>query len=211
MTQAAEIIKSAPRGVDIVDRPEELATIHRADCAATIWRRQPVAGFQSWIDRLAPEQLPKARLILRPTDVRQAASEICAASGTPKGPERARLVDDVAALADIFAGLMQAEYVRLRFDVVTTNACRKFHVDAVKARLVCTYRGTGTQYGISAGGTEPRRIFTVPTGAPVVLRGTHWPERPRAGLLHRSPPIQGTGETRMLVVLDPVNDPDVPL
>jgi hypothetical protein len=116
-------------------------------------------------------------------------------------------VDDIAALAEIFAGLMRARWLRLRLDVVTTNACRRFHIDAVTARLVCTYRGTGTQYGISTDGAEPRRIFTVPTGSPIVLRGTLWPEHPRSGLLHRSPPIEGTGETRALLVLDPVDDP----
>jgi len=28
------------------------------------------------------------------------------------------------------------------------------------------------------------------------------------GLLHRSPPIEGTGETRLVLVLDPVIDPE---
>jgi len=47
-----------------------------------------------------------------------------------------------------------------------------------------------------------------PTGAPILLRGTLWPEHPRSGLLHRSPPIEGTGETRLVLVLDPVDDPE---
>ncbi|MEW7008160.1 DUF1826 domain-containing protein [Lentilitoribacter sp. EG35] len=34
------------------------------------------------------------------------------------------------------------------------------------------------------------------------------PETPTSGLLHRSPPIDGTGETRLLLVLDPVSDPE---
>jgi hypothetical protein len=147
-------------------------------------------------------------VILRPEAVRDAASEVCDTSGTPAGLERDRLVDDIAALADIFARLMRARWLRLRLDAVTTNACRRFHIDAVTARLVCTYRGTGTQYGISTDGAEPRRVFQVATGAPILLRGTLWPERPRSGLLHRSPPIEGTGETRLVLVLDPVDDPE---
>ncbi len=103
---------------------------------------------------------------------------------------------------------MHAPCLRLRLDVVTTNACRKFHIDAITARLVCTYRGTGTQYGISTDGAEPRRVFTVPTGAPILLRGTLWRDRTASGLLHRSPPIEGTGETRLVLVLDPVTDPE---
>lgn len=207
MNFVRDLKRSAPSGVEISDTTEGLAAILRPECAAAIWRRRPLPGFQSWIDALAPERLPKARVILRPEKVREAAVQICDMAGTPDGAERDRLIDDTTALAEIFAGLMDARYLRLRLDVITTNACRKFHVDAVTARLVCTYRGTGTQYGISTRGTEPRRIFTVPTGAPILLRGTLWPERPSSGLLHRSPPIEGTGETRLVFVLDSVADP----
>jgi hypothetical protein len=102
---------------------------------------------------------------------------------------------------------MSAQYLRLRLDVVTTNACRKFHIDALMARLVCTYRGSGTQYGISVDGADPARVFQVQTGSPILLRGTLWPQDPPSGLLHRSPPIEGTGESRLVLVLDPVFDP----
>ena len=208
MTLVREVAKDAAIGVGVADAPEGLAAIHHPGCAAAIWQRHPLPGFQSWIDALQPERLPKARVILRPEDVRDAAFQICEEFGTPECGERGRLIDDVAALADLFAGLMCAPYLRLRFDVVKTNACRKFHIDAITARLVCTYRGTGTQYGISTDGAEPQRVFTVPTGAPILLRGTLWPERPKSGLLHRSPPIEGTGETRLVLVLDPISDTD---
>ena len=203
-----EIIRDAAIGVGVADNPSGLTAIHHPGCAAAIWRRQPTSAFQSWIDGLDPKLLPSARVIVRPDGVRDAAAAICDTSGTPLCLERDRLVDDIAALSDIFAGLMRARWLRLRLDPVTTNACRRFHIDAVTARLICTYRGTGTQYGISTDGAQPARIFTVPTGAPIVLRGTLWPEQPRSGLLHRSPPIEGTGETRLLLVLDPIDDPE---
>ena len=193
--------------VDVAETPEGLAAIHRPSCAAATWRRQLLPGFQSWIDALEPDQLPNARVIVRADKVREALIQICEAAATPSSNERDWLIDDAVALADHFAGLMRSSYIRLRFDVVTTNACRKFHVDAVTARLVCTYRGTGTQYGVSPDGGEPERIFTVPTGDPILLRGTLWPEEPSSGLRHRSPPIEGSGETRLLLVLDAVADP----
>jgi hypothetical protein len=208
MTLVREIVEDAAIGVGVADTPEGISALRRPGCAAAIWRRQPLPGFQSWLDGLDLDVLPRARVILRPEAMRDTASEICDASGTPIGPERERLVDDIAALADIFSGLMRARWLRLRLDAVTANACRRFHIDAVTARLVCTYRGTGTQYGISTDGAEPRRIFTVPTGAPILLRGTLWPENPRSGLLHRSPPIEDSGETRLVLVLDPVDDPE---
>lgn len=204
MTFFQSIAGETTVGVGVADEPEGLFVIRQPDCAAAIWQRSPIPSFQSWLDGLAPDQLPRARMILRPDAVHAALTETCDLAGTPAGPERDRLIDDTAALAAMFAKLTRAPYLRLRYDVVTTNACRKFHVDAVVARLVCTYRGTGTQYGISTDGAEPSRIFTVPTGTPILLRGTLWPESPSSGLLHRSPPIEGSGETRLVLVLDPV-------
>ena len=205
MTAVQDMTMDAAVGVGIVNNPEELSVFRRPDCAAAIWRRQPSPAFQHWIDGLEEERLPETRLALRPADVHEAVAQVCDLSGTPDCPERQRLVDDAAALSAIFAALTEATYVRLRLSVISTDACRKFHKDYVAARLICTYRGTGTQYGIAADGDEPRRVFTVPTGAPILLRGKLWPERPDSGLLHRSPPIDGTGETRLVLVLDPTD------
>lgn len=204
MSLKRKVAPEATIGVGITEDPEGLSAIHQAGCAAAIWRRTPLPQFQSWIDELAPEQLPNKRLILRPDRVRETVLEILKTHGVSQCPESEMLSDDIAALSHLFAEVMDTPYIRLRLDVVTTNACRKFHIDAVTARLICTYRGPGTQYGISTDGADPQRVFSVPTGAPIVLRGTLWPEDPQYGLLHRSPPIVGTGETRLLLVLDPV-------
>jgi len=114
------------------------------------------------------------------------------------------LIDDIAALGNIFSDIMSASLISLRLDCVTSNACRIFHIDAMKARLICTYRGTGTQYGNSHNGGDPKQIFTVPTGSPIILRGSHWERQNKQSLLHRSPPIEGSGEARFVVVIDPI-------
>ncbi len=208
MTLAPELLRDAAIGVAVVGNPEGLSPFLKPGCAAALWQRYVLPGFQNWIDGLDPDCLPRGRLILRPDAVPQAVARLCASAGMPVGPHRDHLVDDIAALADVFADLMQARWLRLRLDVVTTNACRRFHIDAVAARLVCTYRGTGTQYGNSPDEQDPARIVTVPTGAPILLRGTLWPARTETPLLHRSPPIEGTGEARLVLVLDPIDDPE---
>lgn len=201
-------LKNAAVGVGVADTLEGLAKIEMPGCAATIWRRQPGPEFQAWIDALDPSQLPTARLVLRPEAIPSAVRHLYAIAGMEDTAERSWLENDIADLAAQFAKMMRASYLRLRLDAINTNACRKFHIDAIYARLICTYRGTGTQYGISTDGADPKRVFTVPTGAPMVMRGTLWPQDPPAGLVHRSPPIAGTGETRLVLVLDPVFDID---
>lgn len=199
-------IRNAVTGVGITDTPEGLAEIETPGCAAAIWRRQLNSDFRAWIDALDPTQLPTARLVLRPSAVPDAVRHLCDISGMDDTAERTWLENDISDLATRFAEIMRAPFLRVRLDAITTNACRKFHIDAIYARLICTYRGTGTQYGVAQGDDDPRRIFTVATGAPMLMRGTLWPQNPGSRLLHRSPPIAGTGETRLVLVLDPVFD-----
>ncbi|MEL6522244.1 MAG: DUF1826 domain-containing protein [Pseudomonadota bacterium] len=206
MTLLQDVVKDTAAGVAVAEKPDGLMALDGPGCAAAIWQR-PVLPFQTWIDGLDPDMLPRARVILTPDGVRNATEQACEQSAMPRGAARDQMVDDICFLAQMFSQFMGAPWLRLRLDVVTTNACRKFHIDALTARLVCTYRGTGTQYGTSTDGAAPQQVFTVPTGAPILLRGTLWPEQPPSGLRHRSPPIEGTGETRLVLVLDALDDP----
>ena len=209
MTLLAKVLdlETVP-SVRVTDTLEGSSAILSPECAASLWQRRPIPSFQSWVDALDPDQLPNARIMLRPEHVRDAATQICETCGTPQCSERDTLGDDTAARANIFAELMDASYLKQRFDVIDTNACRLFHVDAITARLICTYRGPGTQYGFSSDMVEPSKIFTVATGKPILLRGGLWPEAPRSGLLHRTPPIEGKGLTRLVLVLHPIAGPE---
>ncbi|MEM7472481.1 MAG: DUF1826 domain-containing protein [Pseudomonadota bacterium] len=207
MNFVPKIVKDAVPGVDIANDPSALDTFLHDHCAAAILRKQTPDRVQSWLNALEPEQLPRGRVILPPSAVAETLGHLCDIAGLPAGPERNWLEADIDDLAQTFAKLMEARFLRLRLDVITTNACRRFHVDAITARLICTYRGTGTQYGIATDPSGPKDIYTVETGAPILLRGTLWPETPSSGLLHRSPPIEGTGEARLVLVLDKVDDP----
>lgn len=206
MTLHQSITHKNLEGVAVGATPRSLSAIKRPDCAAAVWQREPLVSFQSWIDGLSEHELPKARIVLRPSDVQRAMKDVCDHFALSACQERTMLIDDVAALAHMFGHVMDASFLRLRLDVITTNACRKFHADRLTARLICTYRGTGTQYGLSRLGEDPDGIRTTPTGSPIILRGHLWPVEGEAELLHRSPPIEGTGETRLVLVLDPIAD-----
>ena len=207
MTLIKKAVEDAAIGVGIADTPEGLSAFLHPGSAAAIWRRQMPKEVQTWLEGLHPDVLPRGRVVLPANAVEETVGHLCDIYGLPNGPERDWLHQDIVSLAEHVSSLLQAKYLRLRLDVVTNNACRKFHIDAITARLVCTYRGTGTQYGISTDGDDPKRVFTVQTGAPILLRGTLWPADPPSGLLHRSPPIEGTGESRLVLVLDPVEEP----
>ncbi|MGY6548283.1 MAG: DUF1826 domain-containing protein [Roseinatronobacter sp.] len=193
-------------GVRLTDRLVGLDAIHAPDCAAVICAQPEAASLCDWLTGLSPDLLPRTRQILRPDAIAAVLPDICAT--LPDAPERQRLGAFIAALAAQFAVVMNAPWLRLRLEIVTGNACRKFHIDNVTARLVCTLRGTGTQIGLAERGAEPAIIQTVAAGHPLVLRGMRWPTTPCSLLKHRSPPIAGSGETRLLLVLDPLDSPE---
>ena len=208
MSYMTQTLSEAAIGVGVADDLASLSVLSKPGCAAAIWRRQIPSDVQTWLEDLAPDHLPKGRLVVRTNAVEQAVRYLYSMADTPQSAMRDWLEDDICKMAAQFADLMSVDYLRLRLDVVANNGCPKFHIDAVTARLVCTFRGPGTQYGISTDGQSPSRVFQVATGSPMVLRGTRWPEDPASGLLHRSPPIEGTGQTRLVLVLDPITDPE---
>ena len=195
-------------GLTVCDTQDGLTAFLEADCAAALWQRGVPTPVSTWLGGLDVDALPRGRSIVPLADIRAAAAQLCDEVSLAAGPHRDWLINDIGVLADHFGALMGARFLRLRLDAVSTNACRRFHIDAITARLVCTYRGTGTQVGVGVGGADPAQIATIPTGSPILLRGSRWPADPAPGLLHRSPPIEGTGETRLVLVLDPVTDPD---
>jgi hypothetical protein len=74
-------------------------------------------------------------------------------------PERQVLVDNICLLACEFSRLCDSQCLRLGFDVLTTNKCPKFHIDHVASRLLCNYRGVGTEYSFLNDQNRPAEVF----------------------------------------------------
>lgn len=213
MTTAADTLSPASRAarpataVLRVAEPDGLLRIGEAGVAAAIWDRAPDPAFAAWIDALPPERLPSLRAAMPCARARDAVAAACDDAGLEARRERDLLADDVAALALLFARAAGAPMIHVRLDVVRTDSCRRFHLDTVRLRLLCAYRGAGTEYGAAPHGGTPERIERAPRGAAGLFRGRRWPGED-TGLLHRSPPIAGTGETRLLLVIDPFEPDD---
>jgi Protein of unknown function (DUF1826) len=131
-------------------------------------------------------------------------------AGFSSGIGRNMLVTDILMLANRFAAVMDVGKIEIRLEHVTTNACKKFHADYVTARLICTYIGQGTQWlddpeassdvvDCHCGG--PHNIRQLATGDVALFKGRLWSAE--APAIHRSPPIEGTGEERLVLVINP--------
>ena len=120
------------------------------------------------------------------------------------------LSEDAIFLAQLFQELTGARRLLLRLETVVDDACCRFHADNVRFRLVTTYRGPGTEW------IAPRHAATMPTEAQLsdvrfsrldrghvaIMRGSRAATAKRPALLHRSPPIAGSGVTRLFLAID---------
>jgi hypothetical protein len=125
------------------------------------------------------------------------------AAALPGLPPGLRAAVDELALP--FAGLMQARRLSLRLEGIVGNACTRVHADYTDVRLIRTLAGPGTDY--APPGADSGRLSRVPTGWTGLFKGTLYRGRdgaPHMPCLHRSPPIEGTGEARLLLVIDTV-------
>ena len=185
--------------------PHVLTAIRGEDCNLAIWERPA----QHTLATLLESQLEDARFAAPLSALETRLPEELAGCGYADTTARAALIEDILALAEQYAEIMELNAVSVRLAVVTTDSCRKFHADYVKARLITTYVGTGTQWIDAADadrvarGEEPRAIQTMRAGDVGLFKGKMWSESPA---IHRSPPIEGTDETRLILVLDPVRD-----
>ena len=205
-------VSAAEPTVHLGTSVEALRAIARPGVELAMWRRAAHPTWLAWLDRLPPHSLPSCRMELAPRGAAGALHGSCDAAGTPSGPQREAFVADMAALVALFAATVQADAVRLRLDVVTDNACRRWHRDCVPLRLICTYRGPGTQWVPSSQGDvvlaqpdgEAPQARAMRAGDVAFFKGCGWPGQAHEGaIVHRSPRIAGTGMVRLVLVLDP--------
>ena len=183
-----------------------LRTVAMEGVGLALWDRRPPGDFRAWLDALPDPRLPSLRATTPAMRVGPAVAGACAAAGLPEGPHRDRLVGDIAEMARVFAEVLAAPVLDIRLDVATGQACPKWHVDTVRARLLCTLRGPGTEFGAASPDGTPAQLHRVPTGSAGLFRGLLWPGPDVMGIVHRSPPARAGAAARLLLVLDPAED-----
>lgn len=188
-----------------------LSAIGRSGVTLAVWRRRLPAGLSRHCAQLAEKDWPSFQLATTPDEV---ATDLAAA--LPSRWNAGPLFDDIVHLVSVYADIVGCPAVRLRLNSLSGDGCRFFHVDYVGLRLLCTYRGAGTQWlpdgavNRSALGrgdndavlSDPRRIQALRAGHVALLKGEAWPGNRGRGLVHRSPPADPAGARRLLLCLD---------
>ncbi len=145
------------------------------------------------------------------------------------GPTRDWLVADLASLSARYMHLAQANPIRFSFGPVNRTQCPKFHVDHIALRLLCTYVGPGTEWlpehALRRSALAKRSASTIADNAKLlvdaaalqraqpgnvlVMKGERFGDG-TPGVVHRSPAIEASGLTRLVLTLSVMPSPNPP-
>jgi hypothetical protein len=134
-----------------------------------------------------------------------------------KSNDSLSILNDIKDLLLQFKELSGANSFRLLFTTVNTNMCSRFHTDMNDLRLLCTYNGPGTVWlsdsNVNRNALETygdnetivkdnSQINYAKTGSVVLLKGAIFPLKGTKAIVHRSPTIEESGISRLLLRID---------
>jgi hypothetical protein len=180
------------------DAPDVLERIHDDAVQLALWERPRPASLD-WLDGLDLDDIDDVHDELYVAGLESYLPQRLFAAGYPQDDRTTALAGHIATTACRFARIMATDALRIRLEIIETDACRKFHMDQVQARLLMPLTEPGTQWIESHAGSDAP-IRQLRAGHVGVFKGRVWAESP--AILHRSPPITGSGKTRLLLVLD---------
>ena len=122
---------------------------------------------------------------------------------------------DLRRIADHYFGVSDDRDVTLRLVTTENDDCRRFHVDYTHLRLLCTYRGQGTEWLTNKQVDRFAQSSGAPNDAIIrfgkpsqfdpfwvgILKGAAYPGNAGHALLHRSHPIAASADTRVVLCL----------
>lgn len=199
----------------IADDPLGLTRIFDPEIQLAQWRRPAEPDIAKWLDEHASDLGSGLRQTLAPVQIPDLGR-------LPAGAGREALAADIALLAEILGELVDAETIGFRLEMVGKAMCPRLHVDRVGIRLLCTYRGPGTEWvedasvdrrflGAASGGQPDEMSGLLPVGhhiegippfAVALLKGSLWQGNDGRGIVHRSPAVAPRAAPRILLAMD---------
>jgi hypothetical protein len=197
----------------------DLTAIFAPQTRLAILERAPDSRISAYLDALA--ERGELRLGLRCVIDAGTAPEL--KQWAPEAGRRA-LEEDIAFISGAYGELLGCARVGLRLEVLGKAMCPRFHVDHTGIRLLCTYRGGGTEWlderyadrrwlGAAAQGQadedsglicSAQGIHHIAPFALALLKGDAWQGNAGQGLIHRSPVVSAALAPRVVLALDAI-------
>lgn len=189
--------RSAAASAMIGHAGDVLSSILKPSVQLALWQRARPTALE-WIDALDWDEIDDISANIASPGWRRQIASLVREAGYPQTAETGALVDELAERAEEFAVLMKCDRLALRLEVIETDACRKFHMDYVTARLLMPLVGPGTQW-IDTSLSSEAPINQLKAGDVAIFKGRLAVEQPN--ILHRSPPVAASGDIRLLLAI----------
>ena len=173
-----------------------------------IWHRTLPARLHNWIKSLPASYLPKLRVLVAPCDLNSALDPMLDACGLPNNDMRDFMVNDISALVRKFSFISETEMVDVRLEHIDHDSCWRFHTDVVDLRLLTSYLGKGTEWvkpihaqnAINDQKQYSGPIERLELNEVGIFKGKR--SLDTNGIVHRSPPVEDSGNSRLLLCLN---------
>lgn len=205
-----------------MSRRGDVACIHDPRISACVWRRGLPAPVADELALATTRAVPKEPV--RVVEPEALVPHLRALLGVLPARVESAWERDANAVLGAYRNILPGKVVTVQLELVTTDKCKRYHADYKSVRAVCTYVGPGTEWveerGISREAVsrhchetsfeeqnalivlDPARIERAYPGDVIFLKGESYPGNAGRGVVHRSPPIEGSGARRLVLTLD---------
>ena len=195
---------------------EDRFKILQRDVNLFCWTRSLAEPVTHYLEKQMQASLQPVRCPVERKNLSKQLSAARAIWEDTRSPESDLFWKDVHDITRDFLEFSKDGTGTLHLKVVADDACSKFHVDGYRLRLFTSYLGPGTEWlpedavNRHALGTtneqivkKPTRFQCMGTGHVGILKG-EIPNQDQyvQGIVHRSPPLQGTGHRRLILRVD---------
>lgn len=128
---------------------------------------------------------------------------------------RSIFIHDITNITQSFFNETESKKIRIQLQVIKSDMCRLFHVDHIKQRLLCTYKGAGTQWvensnvnrewlakGDNSKIIKDENLIKITSPFDIILLKGEKFNANIKGAVHRSSPIKLSNGLRIVLKLD---------
>ncbi|MEA1053236.1 DUF1826 domain-containing protein [Lamprobacter modestohalophilus] len=212
--QPTHDIGAEPPHTRVVPELADLVDVFIETTQVCLFERSPTPEIERYLANLDQRSWRGFRLVTSAPTAQMPSSTwplpICEGDDN----DRAALANDLAFLAELYADLLGCPALGVRMERLDQAMCPRWHRDRTGVRLLCTYRGPGTEWieDRRLDGLNLREEATQSCPASgcaeafdiVLLKGSAWPGNAKRGAIHRSPAPDTKG--RYLLAMDALWD-----
>lgn len=176
-------------------------------------QREKIVGITNYIESTL-SQLETVKYVVEEEFYADEAMEILN-EDLPDGPvpeDKNLFITDIVRLCSLFWNRTTTARMTIWIEIVTTDMCRLFHVDNYRERLLCTYKGVGTEWldhnnvnrkalGKGNNAAIVKDLLQIHQAKPfevILIKGAQYGNGEQS-VVHRSPQIEENNETRVLL------------